>query len=102
MAVLFAVMAGILLLISILRNSEGPQAQEASPLNIKDAFGDVFRDRPFWHFTAVATLLWFATGLYTIGTVFYTKYTLEADPFAPSFIFGAVFIIVILSVSLWS
>ncbi|MCP4937045.1 MAG: MFS transporter, partial [bacterium] len=102
MAVLFAAMAGILLLISILRNSEDPQAQEAPPLNIKDAFGDVFHDRPFWHFTAVATLLWFATGLYTIGTAFYTKYTLEADPLAPSFIFGAVFIIAILSVSQWS
>ncbi|MCP4287426.1 MAG: MFS transporter, partial [Gammaproteobacteria bacterium] len=102
MAVLFATMAGILLLISVLRSSEDPHAQEAPPLNIKDAFGDVFRDRPFWHFTAVATLLWFATGLYTIGTAFYTKYTLKADPLAPSFIFGAVFIIAILSVSQWS
>lgn len=102
MAVLFAAMAGILLLISIFRNSEDPRAQEAPPLNFKDAFGDVFHDQPFWHFTAVATLLWFATGLYTIGTAFYTKYTLAASPLAPTFIFGAVFIVAILSVSLWS
>jgi GPH family glycoside/pentoside/hexuronide:cation symporter len=102
MAVLFAVVAGILILGAILRNSEDPRAQETSPLNVKDAFGDVLHDRPFWHFTAVATLLWFTTGLYTIGTAFYAKYTLGAGPRAPSLIFGTVFIIAILSVSLWS
>ncbi len=102
MAVLFASVAGVLLLVSILRSSEDPRAQDKPPLHLKDAFGDVFRDRPFWRFTAVATLVWFATGLYTIGTAFYTKYTLEADSMAPSYIFGAVFIVAILSVSLWS
>jgi GPH family glycoside/pentoside/hexuronide:cation symporter len=102
MAVLFAIIAGILLLGAILRNSEDPRAQEAPPLNLQDAFGDVLRDRPFWHFTAVATLLWFTTGLYTIGVAFYAKYTLGAGPRAPSLIFGTVFIIAILSVSVWS
>jgi GPH family glycoside/pentoside/hexuronide:cation symporter len=102
MAILFAIIAGILLIGSILRNSEDPRAQEASPLNLKDAFGDVLHDRPFWHFTLVATLLWFTTGLYTIGVAFYTKYTLGAGPKAPSVIFGTVFIVAILSVALWS
>lgn len=102
MALMFAVLAGILLLISIFRNSEDPGAQKAAPLNFREAFGDVLRDRPFWHFTIVATLLWFTTGLYTIGTAFYAKYTLRAGPTAPSLIFGTVFIIAILSVTAWS
>jgi len=102
MAVLFAIVAGILLLISLVRNHEDPNAQKEPPLDVKEAFGDVLHDRPFWHFTIVATLLWFATGLYTIGTAFWVKYTLEAGPQAPSLIFAAVFIIAILSVSLWS
>jgi len=102
MAVLFAIVAGILLLGSILRNNEDPRAQEATPLNLKDAFGDVFHDRSFWHFTAVATLLWFTTGLFTIGTAFYAKYTLGAGPRAPSLIFGSVFVVAILSVTVWS
>jgi GPH family glycoside/pentoside/hexuronide:cation symporter len=102
MAVLFAAVAGILLLIALVRNSEDPRAQEVARLNLKDAFGDVLRDRPFWHFTAVATLLWFTTGLYTIGTAFYAKYTLGAGPQAPALIFGTVFIIAILSVAIWS
>jgi GPH family glycoside/pentoside/hexuronide:cation symporter len=102
MAVLFAVMAGILLLVSIFRNSEDTGAQAAPPLNFREAFGDVFRDRPFWHFTVVATLLSFTTGLYTIGTAFYTKYTLGAGPAGPSLIFGTVFIVAILSITAWS
>lgn len=101
MAVLFAVMAGILLTGSIFRNTEDPTAQQAPRLNLREAFGDVLRDRPFWQFTIVVTLLWFTTGIYTIGTAFYAKYTLGAGPRAPTLIFGAVFIVAILSVSLW-
>jgi GPH family glycoside/pentoside/hexuronide:cation symporter len=62
----------------------------------------VLRDRLFWRFTFVATLLWFTTGIFTIGTAFYAKYTLGAGPTAPSAIFGTVFIVAILSVSGWS
>lgn len=102
MAVLFAVMAGVLLSISILRSSEDPEAQEVAPLKFREAFGDVLRDKLFWHFTIVATLLWFTTGLYTIGTAFYAKYTLGASPTAPSKIFFTVFIVAILSVMVWS
>lgn len=102
MAILFAVVAGILLLISIVRSSEDPGAQEAPRLNLRETYGAVLRDRSFWRFNIVIVLLWFTTGLYTIGTAFYTKYTLGAGPMAPSLIFGTVFIIAILSVAMWS
>ena len=102
MAVLFAAMAVILLLASIMRSSEDPNAQTQPPLNVRAAFQDVLHDRLFWHFTAVATLLWFTTGIYTLGIAFYTKYSLGAGPQAPSLIFGTVFIVAILAVSLWS
>jgi GPH family glycoside/pentoside/hexuronide:cation symporter len=101
-AVFFAVMAGILVFSSLLRNREDPIAQKAPPLDLKDAFGDVLRDRPFWQFTIVATLLWFSTGVYTLGIPFWTKYTLQASPQAPSIIFAAVFLVAIASVSIWS
>ena len=39
MAVSFAAIAGITLLIGILRNSEDPKAREAPPLDLKGAFG---------------------------------------------------------------
>jgi GPH family glycoside/pentoside/hexuronide:cation symporter len=101
-AVFFALMAGILVFFSLMRNREDPNAQKAPPLNLKGAFGDVLHDRPFWQFTIVATLLWFTTGVYTLATPFWTKYTLQASPQAPSIIFAAVFLVAIASVSLWS
>jgi GPH family glycoside/pentoside/hexuronide:cation symporter len=101
MALFFAAIAGILLIYSLKRNSEDPSAQGVPPLDLKGAFGDVLRDRPFWGFTIVATLLWFTTGVYTLATPFYAKYTLRASPQAPSLIFGTVFVVAILAVSLW-
>jgi GPH family glycoside/pentoside/hexuronide:cation symporter len=101
-AVFFALMAGILVFFSLMRNREDPIAQKAPPLDLKDAFGDVLRDRPFWQFTIVATLLWFTTGVYTLAVPFWTKYTLEAFPQAPSIIFATVFLVAIVSVSVWS
>ena len=102
MALFFAVGTGILLIVSILKNSEDPRAQSHPPLHLKDAFSEVLRDRPFWQFTLVATLLWFTTGVYTLATPFYAKYTLGASPQAPSLIFAVVFIVAIAMVSPWS
>ena len=102
MAVFFAAIAGITLLIGIGRSSEDPRAQEALPLDLKDAFGDVLQDRPFWLFALALTFLTFTTGLYTLATPFWVKYTLGANPQTTSIIFATVFIVAILAVSLWS
>jgi len=102
MAVLFSVVGGIFIFTSILKNSEDPRAQVQPPIDIKEAFGDVMRDRPFWMFTIVATFLWFTTGVYTLATPFWTKYTIKASPQAPALIFATVFITAIIVVSFWS
>ena len=102
MAVFFAVIAGITLFIGIVRSTEDPRAQEAPPLDLKDAFGDVLQDRPFWLFAIALTFLTFTTGLYTLATPFWVKYTLNASPQATSLIFATVFLVAILAVSLWS
>lgn len=102
MAVYFATITAITLLIGILRSSEDPRAQKVAPLNLKDSFGDVFQDRPFWLFAIALTFLTFTTGLYTLATPFWVKYTLGASPQATSLIFATVFIVAILTVSLWS
>jgi GPH family glycoside/pentoside/hexuronide:cation symporter len=102
MAVFFAVITAITLLIGILRSSEDPRAQEVAPLNLKDAFGEVLQDRPFWLFAIALTFLTFTTGLYTLATPFWVKYTLNTSPQTTSLIFATVFIVAILTVSLWS
>ena len=102
MALFFAAMAGVLLLIAIVGNSEDSRAQEVPRLNLKGAFGPVLRDRPFWMFAIALTFLTFTTGVYTLATPFWAKYTLRASPQAPSIIFATVFVVAILAVPLWS
>ncbi|HSF79679.1 MAG TPA: MFS transporter [Anaerolineales bacterium] len=101
MVISFAGVAGIALLLGIIRNKEDPIALQAPPLDLKDAFGQVLQDRPFMLFTLAVTFLSFTTGVYTLGTPFWIKYTLGASPQVTSLIFATVFIIAILSASMW-
>jgi GPH family glycoside/pentoside/hexuronide:cation symporter len=102
MGVSFAAIAGVTLLIAITRNIEDPKEREVPPLDLRGAFGPVLRDRPFWMFAIALTFLVFTTGVYTLATPFWAKYTLRASPQAPSIIFATVFIIAIFSVTMWS
>ena len=101
MAISFAVVAGIALFLAIIRNKEDPEALKAPPLDLKDAFGEVLKDRPFLLFTIVLTFMTFTTGAYTLATPFWVKYTLGVSPQVTSLIFATVFIVAILSVSIW-
>jgi GPH family glycoside/pentoside/hexuronide:cation symporter len=98
MAIAFSGVAGILL---ITRNKEDPKALKASPLDPKDAFGVVLKNRSFLLFSIALTFLTFTTGIYTLATPFWVKYTLGASPQTTSLIFATVFIVAILSVSIW-
>lgn len=101
MAISFAGVAGIALFMGIIRNKEDPKALKAPPLDLKDAFGEVLKDRPFLWFTIAVTFLMFTTGVYTLATPFWVKYTLAASPQVISLVFAIVFIAAILSVSIW-
>jgi glycoside/pentoside/hexuronide:cation symporter, GPH family len=101
MAISFAVVAGIALFLGIIRNQEDPKALKAPPLDLRDAFGEVLEDRPFLLFTIALTFMTFTTGAYTLATPFWVKYTLAASPQVTSLIFATVFIVAILSVSIW-
>src|SRR5688500_5123307 len=101
MAIGFAVVAGIALFLAIIRNKEDSKALKAPPLDLKDAFGEVLKDRPFLLFTLALTFMTFTTGAYTLATPFWVKYTLAASPQVTSLIFATVFITAVLSVSIW-
>jgi GPH family glycoside/pentoside/hexuronide:cation symporter len=101
MAISFAAVAGIAILLGITRNREDPEGMNAPPLGLKDAFGEVLGDRPFLLFTLAMTFLLFTTGAYTLATPFWVKYTLGASPQATSLIFAIVFITTIGSVPIW-
>jgi glycoside/pentoside/hexuronide:cation symporter, GPH family len=101
MAIGFAGVAGIALFRGIIRIREDPGAMNAPPLGLKDAFGDVLKDRPFLLFSIAVTFLVFTTGAYTLATPFWVKYTLRASPQVTSLIFAIVFVTAILSVPIW-
>ena len=101
MAISFAAVSGITLFLGIIRNKEDSKALKAPPSDLKVAFGEVLKDRPFMSFTIALTFLVFTTGMYTLATPFWVKYTLAARPQVTSLIFATVFIAAILSVSIW-
>lgn len=101
MALSFAGVAGIALFLGIIRTSEDPNALKAPPLDLNRAFGEVIKDRPYLMFTFAVTFLMFVTGVYTLATPFWVKYTLGASPQATSLIFATVFIAAILSAPIW-
>jgi GPH family glycoside/pentoside/hexuronide:cation symporter len=101
MAISFAGVAGIALFLGIIRNTEDPNALKPPPLDLKGAFEEVLKDRPFLLFTIAVTFLAFTTGVYTLATPFWVKYTVGASPQVTSLVFAIVFIVAILSVSIW-
>ena len=101
MAISFAGVAAIVLFLGIIRNQEDPKALKAPPLDLKDAFGEVLKDRPFLLFIIAVTFLMFSIGAYTLAIPFWVKYTLAASPQGTSLIFATAFIVAILSVSIW-
>ena len=101
MAIGFAGVAGIALFVGVIRNTEDPNAMSAPPLALKDAFREVLKDRPFLLFSIAVTFLVFTTGVYTLATPFWVKYTLRASPQVTSLIFAIVFITAILSIPIW-
>jgi GPH family glycoside/pentoside/hexuronide:cation symporter len=101
MAISFAGVAGMALFLAIIRSTEDPKAMNSPPLDLKGAFGEVLKDRSFLLFTIAVTFLTFTTGVYTLATPFWVKYTLGASPQVTSLIFAIVFIVAILSVSIW-
>jgi GPH family glycoside/pentoside/hexuronide:cation symporter len=102
MAACLACVAVVLGFASLATIKEDPSVQLAPRVAMRPALAELVRDGPYWRFTLVVTLLWFATGIYTVATPFYTKYTLDAGPRSPSLIFATVFLVAIASAPLWA
>jgi glycoside/pentoside/hexuronide:cation symporter, GPH family len=101
MAISFAGVSSLTLFLGIIRNKEDPNALQAPPLNLKGAFGEVLKDRPFLMYTLAVTFLTYITGVLSLATPFWVKYTAGASPQGTSLIFAVVFIVAILSASIW-
>jgi len=101
MAISFAGVTGVALLLGIIRNKEDSNALKAPQLDLKDAFKEVLKDRPFLSYIIAVTFLIYIPGVYTLGTPFWVKYTLGASPQVTSLIFAIVFIVAIFAAFIW-
>lgn len=101
MAISFATVSGIALFLGIIRNKEDPNALKTPPLDLKGAFGEILRDRPFLLYTVAVTFLTYVTAVLTLATPFWVKYTMATSPQSTSLIFAVVFITAILAASIW-
>lgn len=101
MAISFAVVTGTIQFLAVIRNKEDPSALKMPPLDLKDAFGEVLKDRHYLLFIIALTFITFTTSVLTLATPFWVKYTISASPQVTSLIFAVVFIGAILSVSIW-
>lgn len=101
MAISFAGISGIALFLGIIRNKEDPNALKTPRLDLRGAFGTLLRDRPFLVYTVAVTLLTYITGVLTLATPFWVKYTLAASPQSTSLVFATVFITAIIAASAW-
>jgi GPH family glycoside/pentoside/hexuronide:cation symporter len=101
MAISFAGISSIALFLGIIRNKEDPNALQAPRLDLQGAFGKILEDRPFVLYAVAVTLLTYITGVLTLATPFWVKYTLAARPQSTSLVFATVFVIAIMATSIW-
>ncbi|MFZ5824638.1 MAG: MFS transporter [Bacillota bacterium] len=102
MVLLFSLFSAILVPISVRGCPEDPSASEAEPLGFVEAFRQTLVDRAFWIYALAATMTQFTFGLLGAGMTFYAKYTLGLSVAMTTALFGAVFLIAIPTVGLWS
>ncbi len=102
MAITYCAVALVLILLSVQGSPESIQSDEPEPLGIVDSFRQTLSDRAFWIFALASTLTQFTFGLLGAGMPFYAKYSLGLGGAATSALFGAVFLVAIPMVALWS
>ncbi|MFZ5815900.1 MAG: MFS transporter [Bacillota bacterium] len=102
MVLLYSLISAILIPISVNGCPEDPAASQAEPLGFVEAFRQTLVDRAFWLYALAATMTQFTFGLLGAGMGFYAKYTLGLSEALTTALFGAVFLIAIPTVALWS
>jgi len=102
MVLLFSAMAAILVPVSVTGCPEDPHASEAEPLGFFQAFRQTFADKAFWIYAVAAAMTQFTFILMGVGMGFYAKYTLGLSDAMTTVVFGAVFLMAIPTVALWS
>jgi GPH family glycoside/pentoside/hexuronide:cation symporter len=101
MAILYAALAGSLLLIATLRHREDPSYQNQVILGLWPVFREILKGRAFWLYALTLTIFAFAVNLFPFAIPFYSRYSLGAEGGTIMLIFGASLAAALGSVPVW-
>lgn len=101
MALLYAALAGVMLLIATLRHREDPSYQNPVILGLWPVFREILKGRDFWMYALTLTFFAFAVNLFPFAVPFYSKYSLGAEVGTTMLIFGASLAAALGSVPMW-
>ncbi|NLG74416.1 MAG: MFS transporter [Chloroflexi bacterium] len=101
MALIYAALAGSLLLTATLRHREDPDYQTPVIVGPWTTFREIVRGRAFWLYAFILTVFAFAVNLFPFAIPFYSKYSLGADPDATALLFAVSLAAALGSVALW-
>lgn len=101
MAILYAVLAGGLLLIATLRQREDPGYQTPVSAGPWITFRRIVEGRAFWLYAITLTLFAFAVNLFPFAIPFYSKYALEAEEGTTALLFATSLAAALVSVPAW-
>jgi GPH family glycoside/pentoside/hexuronide:cation symporter len=101
MALLYAALAGSMLLIATLRHREDPGYQNPVILGLWPIFREILKGRAFWLYALTLTIFAFAVNLFPFAIPFYSKYSLGAEEGTTVLIFAASLAAALGSVPVW-
>jgi len=101
MALLYAALAGSMMLIATLRHGEDPGYQDPVILGLWPIFREILKGRAFWMYALTLALFAFAVNLFPFAIPFYTKYSLDAEPETIMLLFAASLAAALGSVPVW-
>lgn len=102
MALLFAAVYAVLMVIMILTVRERAEEQHKPPLRFVEAFRETLSNRPFWTFNLANSFGQTVNGLLGSIVPFYAKYALQIPEAQVSLLLAAIFIPVVPLVSVWA
>lgn len=101
MAISYAILSAGCLALALFRNREDPQMQTAGRVDFLPAFKNVLRERSFWRYGIVITLITFGVNMVPFVLPFYVKHALGADSVWTSLLSGAALVSCFVVLPLW-
>ncbi|GGD95351.1 MFS transporter [Paenibacillus nasutitermitis] len=101
MALIYAVLFGLFMLLCVMSVQEGSQADAEPKLGLVEAFRETLKNKEFWLFNIANSFAQTVNGLLSSMIPFYAKYALRIPEAQVTFLLASIFVSVIPLVMVW-